>query len=144
MDEHAQHQQQPLAPAGSGDSHMALLLERWVAAAGAVLVVASLGYLLYQGLLGDHSPPDIAITVDAIDRSGADYLVRFTAANNGSETAAQVRIVGTLTPAAGPPEEAEVTLDYIPGRSSATGGLFFRGNPGEDELELRATGYQNP
>lgn len=125
-------------------SRTALRLERGVAVVGALLVTASLGFLLYEGWFGDHTPPDLRVTVDAISRNSDGYLVRFTAANSGGETAAAVRVVGTLLPVQGQPQQAEVTLDYVPGASTVTGGLFFTDDPTAGTLELRATGYQNP
>lgn len=118
--------------------------ERVVALLGLLLVLASLGFLLYQGLWGDNSPPDVVIELEAILSSGEDYLVRFKARNLGGETAAGVQVTGTLRQSGREIEKAETVIDYVPAGSEQSGGLYFSNDPGTAELELRASGYRIP
>lgn len=118
--------------------------ERIVAFLGLILVLGSLGFLLYEGVWGDNSPPDVVVELVRIRDSGDDYLVEFKASNEGGKTAADVRITATLTRDGREVEEAEASLDYVPAGSEQRGGLFFRNDPNAGELELRASGYQVP
>lgn len=118
--------------------------ERAVGALGVVLVLASLGFLLYDGIWGDDSPPDIVVEPGPIVDSGGDYLVRFVARNRGGGTAKDITITGTLTRGGRQIEESEATLDYVPSGATQPGGLYFREDPRNGELELNASGYQRP
>lgn len=118
--------------------------ERVIAALGLLLVLASVAYLFYQGVWGDHSPPDIVVEPAGILDSGKDYLVRFKARNLGGETAAEVTISGVLKRDGEQVETTETTLDYIPAGSEQQGGLYFKNDPRSGELELSAAGYRTP
>ena len=117
----------------------------WVAGAiGSVLVAAAL-WVLVSDALAPATPPDLRITVSSITPAGATrHRVAFTARNLGSEAAAEVVVEGTLVRAAGDTLRATVTLDYVPGRSRRSGGLFFDADPRAGELSLRAVGYAEP
>jgi uncharacterized protein (TIGR02588 family) len=117
----------------------------WVAAAASTaLVLAVVGYLLYDGVARPRTPPDIQVAADTVLRSGGLWLVEFRATNDGHETAASVKIEGELMQGDSSVEASEAVLDYVPGRSVRHGGLFFRQDPRAFRLELRAHGYQEP
>lgn len=115
----------------------------WVSGAiGLVLVVAALTLLLRQAA-ADATPPDVAVRLDSISAGRHVYVVHFTAHNAGTEPAASVGIEGMLVDGADT-LTAGATLDYLPGRSSRTGGLFFPVDPRTRELRMRALGYEQP
>lgn len=117
----------------------------WVAAAvSTALVLAVVGYLLYDAVARPRTPPSIQVAADTVLRSGDLWLVEFRAANAGHETAAAVKIEGELMQADSSVESSEAVLDYVPGRAVRHGGLFFRRDPRAYRLELRAHGYQEP
>lgn len=117
----------------------------WVAAAAStVLVLAVVGYLLYDAAARPRTPPSIQVAADTVLQADGLWLVEFRATNHGHETAAAVKIEGELTRAASSVETSEAVLDYVPGRSVRHGGLFFRNDPRAYRLELRALGYQKP
>jgi uncharacterized protein (TIGR02588 family) len=118
--------------------------ERVVAFLGLLLVLASLGYLLYQGIWGNRSPPDIVIAQETIASSGKDYLVQFRARNLGGETAAEVKITGTLSRNGQEIEKSEVTIDYVAAGSERRGGLFFSNDPRDGQFALSVSGYRLP
>lgn len=118
--------------------------ERVVAFLGLLLVLGSLGYLLYQGIWGSHTPPDIVVEPHGILDSGEDYLVRFKARNLGGKTAAEVKITGTLSRNGRQIEQREVTIDYVPAGSEQQGGFFFNSDPRQSQLEFRVSGYREP
>jgi uncharacterized protein (TIGR02588 family) len=115
-----------------------------VALLGLVLVLGSMGFLAYQAVAGDDSPPDILIQANAIMPVRAGYLVQIQAINQGGSTAAELRIEGTLMGERGSVESSEAVIDYVPAHSHRNGGLFFTKDPRQFTLQLRATGYAEP
>ena len=120
------------------------LLEWLMAIVGMALVVFSVGFLLYQAVTGNETPPDVTVEMATITPTSHGYLVQFRAINQGETTAKGLIIEGQLTEAGQEVEKSEMTLDYIPARSEREGGLFFTENPDQFELQLRALGYQQP
>lgn len=117
----------------------------WVAAAvSTLLVLAVVGYLLYDAVARPRTPPSLRVAADTVLQADGLWLVRFRAANHGHQTAAAVTVEGELTRADSSVETSEAVLDYVPGRSERYGGLFFRHDPRAYRLELRALGYQEP
>jgi uncharacterized protein (TIGR02588 family) len=120
------------------------LWERAVAVLGLLLVLGALGFLLHEGIWGDQSPPDVIVERQQIIDSGEDYLVTFKARNEGGETAAAVKITGTLTRNGQQIEKSEITIDYVPSGSEQRGGFYFSHDPRIGELEFSASGYRTP
>lgn len=118
----------------------------WISAAiGAAVTLATIGYLVYEGVTepSDQSP-GLVVVVDSIVPEGAGWAVRIEARNVGTATAAAVRIVGELRGEGGVVETSEVTLDYVPEASSRTGALLFTRDPAGLALAVRPTGYELP
>ncbi len=131
---------------GAGDPNADVISPwEWVAGAlGAILVGVAL-WVLLSDALSQATPPDLRVTTDSIAGQGADrYRVAFTARNVGTEAAAGVVIEGLLVRSARDTLRAMVTLDYVPGESRRSGGLFFDADPRAGELVLRAVGYTEP
>src|SRR5215210_4283428 len=113
-------------------------LTEWIVAiSSAALVLALLGYLIYDGTRSPRTPPDVTIEVDSIQKAGPGYLVLFRARNSGRTTAAEVLVEGELEADSGRVETAQATIDYVPARGEQRGGLYFRGNPQRSRLRLR-------
>jgi uncharacterized protein (TIGR02588 family) len=115
-----------------------------VALLGLVLVLGSIGFLAYQVVAGDDSPPDVLIRAEAILPVKTGYLVQIRAVNQGGSTAAELRIEGTLRGESGRVEKSETVIDYVPAHSHRKGGLFFAKDPRQFTLQLRAKGYAEP
>jgi uncharacterized protein (TIGR02588 family) len=115
-----------------------------VAISSAALVLALLGYLVYDGTRSPRTAPDITIEIDSIQKAGAGYLVLFRARNGGRTTAAEVVVEGELESDSGKVETSEATIDYVPARGEQRGGLYFREQPQRARLRLRAHGYRDP
>lgn len=117
----------------------------WVAAAvSTALVLAVVGYLLYDAVARPRTPPSVTVQVDTVLRAGGLWVVRFHARNEGHTTAAAIHVQGELLEGQRVVETSEAVLDFVPGESVRHGGLFFRMNPRAYRLELRANGYQEP
>ncbi|HYE45335.1 MAG TPA: TIGR02588 family protein [Caulobacter sp.] len=120
------------------------LLE-WIAGGiGLLMLLAVLGVIGREALVGDTSPPAIVVEQVGTQAVPGGYLVRIKVANTGGNSAAQVVVEGELARPGQEPETSEATFDYVPERSSREGGLFFRDDPAGGGLTLRAKGYVEP
>ncbi len=120
--------------------------EKVVGAAGLLLVLAVVGFLLYEALQ-PQTAAEIVAEVKAVTPQAGGYLVDFLASNHGRQTAASVTIEGALyDPATGdePVETAEVTLDYIPDQSERTGSFVFAHDPRQYTVRLQVKGFMDP
>ena len=130
----------PAGPRPLAGSHW-----EWIAAAASLLLVlGAIGFLLFDARNSPRSAPSIRIAIDSIITAGDGLLVEFHARNAGTTTAAGVRVEGRLSSDSGVVETSEVTLDYVPGESARSAGLFFSLDPREHRLDIRPTGYERP
>lgn len=111
---------------------------------GLVLVLGSIAFMLYEAAMGDTSPPDVSVRVEAIESTGTGFLVTFRAVNEGGSTAAGLTVEGTLKNGVESVETSNTTIEYLPSHSEREGGLFFTLDPRQYDLQLRATGYEEP
>lgn len=111
-----------------------------MAALGALAVAAMLAAFVFEAVRGGPATPVVTLAVAGIEQAGDSWVVRVRARNEGRRTAAGVVIEGRLVNG----ETSQVTLDYVPDRSSRTGGLVFRSRPAEENLSLRVLGYGDP
>lgn len=117
----------------------------WIAAGiGAALYIFSFSYILYSAVVYEAIPPSLTIRENEIISAEPGYLVKITAVNNGTMTAEGVIIEGMLIEGTSVVERSETTLDYVPGRSEISGGMFFKNDPHKYRLSLRALGYEEP
>lgn len=118
----------------------------WVAAAvGAVVILATVGYLGYEGITESGvGTPDLIVEVDSVVPRQRGWAAIIEVRNVGSATAASVRIVGELLADTAVVETSETTLDYVPETSSRGGALLFTRDPAGFDLEVRPTGYERP
>jgi uncharacterized protein (TIGR02588 family) len=121
-------------------------LAEWLAAGvGALLILATAGWLVVDLVRASAAPPAITLRIESTTASASSYVVSISAHNTGGETAAGVRIEGELLDAGtNVIERSEATLDYLPRQSIRKLGLFFENDPAQYRLELRATGYRAP
>jgi uncharacterized protein (TIGR02588 family) len=115
-----------------------------VAAVGFIVVVSVIGFVLYQAMTNESSPPDIRLSVQSVRPLQQGYVVEIRVDNRGDTTAAGLQIEGTLRDGSGNEERAEAGVDYVPSHSTVTTGLFFRGDPRAGKLDLRPLGYRQP
>lgn len=121
------------------------LLE-WIAAGiGLALTLGVLAVIGFEAAVGDaESPPAVEVRVERVVPSPAGYVVEIAATNRSGATAAAVQIEGEIKSGGTSVETSTATFDYVPGRATRRGGLFFREDPRLHELEVRALGYQAP
>jgi uncharacterized protein (TIGR02588 family) len=120
-------------------------LSEWVAAAvGLVLLVASVGYLLHDGLTAPEQAPSPVIQVLALEPDGDRFLVRLRVRNQSGSTAAGLRVEGELKQGGQVVERSETEFEHVPGHSEREGGMFFSRDPRRLELVLTARSYRKP
>lgn len=119
-------------------------VELLVGGAGALLVLALLGFLLYQEVTEPGTPPDVSLHVEAIRQAEAGYLVQVRAENHGRLTAAGLVVRGTLSNAASTVETSRVRFQYVAPLSVRKGGLYFVHDPSTLTLLLHPEGYEEP
>lgn len=120
------------------------ILEWILGGLGAALVLFALGFLIYVGESKTDRTGGVEVTVDQISRVEGGYLVQFSARNAGTRTLADVRVRARLMEGETQLENAEVVLDYLPGRSTARGGFYLQSDPAQYALRLRAESYREP
>lgn len=115
-------------------------LEAIAAALGLAAILFVGGMIGREALTGEPAQlPSLEVRATRVVPNAAGYVVEFEVTNRASGTAAAVQVEGALNE-----EMSSATLDYVAGNASAKGGLFFRNDPREQKLELRALGFQTP
>ena len=113
----------------------------WAAAATGLLLLLALCFVLLRevGAGNDRDVPILSARIERVTRTATGYVADIVVANGSRQTAAAVQVEGKLGD-----EETSATLDYVPGRSEARGGLIFVGDPRTGAVELRVVGYELP
>ena len=116
-------------------------LFEWIAAAiGLTLALIIIGVTAWDALLGERSPAAIEGRRLAVRQTPHGFVAESEAINRGGAAATQVLVSGTA-PGSEASDTAEMTFDYLPGQSSARGGLIFENDPRAGGLVLRAKSY---
>jgi uncharacterized protein (TIGR02588 family) len=137
-------QQEGGSQRGGGKLEEAPLWVWGIAFLGSAMVAGSIGFMLYQAMAGDGSPPEVVVYVDSIHPMRNGHLVKFRAVNEGGSTAEGVTVEGELVSGSESVETSDTTLQYVPSHSVREGGLYFALDPSEYELRVRAKGYEKP
>jgi uncharacterized protein (TIGR02588 family) len=126
-------------------SHDSTPVVEWIlGVVGALLFLIAIGYLTLEGLRGNNQPAEITFKVEEIVPAGGGFLVRYRAHNHGTQTLADLHVRAQLIAGTTVMDEAEATLDFLPGHSFRLGGFYLREDPNRYRLELWAEGYQEP
>ena len=115
-----------------------------VAAVGAAIVVATVGYLIFFEVSAGPPDPTISIVEHKVEQTRGGYLVTFSVRNAGHATAANLSVKGELVDGGKTVEASEVTFDYVPAFSSRSGGLFFTHDPSKAALRLHPVSFIQP
>jgi uncharacterized protein (TIGR02588 family) len=101
-----------------------------------LVVLALAGYLLWHGLRPGRTPPELSVVTEPAPPGE----VRFTVRNDGGHTATAVALSLRL----GDGAERRLVVDYLPGRSEASGGFVLPPDAGEAEPKIVVEGYLDP
>lgn len=117
----------------------------WAAAAvGLLVALLLLAIIAREAVAGrDDTVPVLVADVVRVVPTQAGRVVEIKVRNLSNRTAAAVQVEGKFK--MGEEEEtSSAAIDYVPGRSEATGGLIFPGDPRAGQVEVRVTGYELP
>lgn len=121
------------------------LPELLLGSVGLLLTVALLAFFGYQALFVRDGGPDLRASVTSVQGTAdGQYVVEYEVANHGGVTAESVTVVGELVRDGEQVEQVSSTVDYVPIKSSRSGGLVFSEDPGTGSLNVRATSYTRP
>ena len=93
---------------------------------------------------GAGKVPVIEARVERVVSTATGYVAEIGIDNHSPATAATVEIEGELTKPDGTTATSVATIDYVPGASTRTAGLFFVDDPRRGQLEVRVLGYAEP
>lgn len=121
------------------------VLEYVAGAVGFLLTLGLIGFIGHEALVRPEGQlPNITVSQTEVRAMGAGYQIGFEARNEASVTAAAVQIEAILEVPGADPVVSGVTIDYVPGKSTRSGGIFLPVDPASGTLRLRALGYSQP
>lgn len=110
----------------------------------ALLVTAMIGWIAYEAVTRQETPPELVVTAGRSEVVAGGYRVPFEISNRAPTTAANVMIIGRLAENGRTIEESQVLLDYVAAESRSAGALLFAENPAGRTLDIRPVGYTDP
>ena len=119
-------------------------LEAIAAAIGALLALATLGIIVWDGMRDAGRPALVTLSAGAVTEHEGGYVLEIVARNSGDATAAALLVEGSLHQGDRVVETSETPFDYVPSRSQREGGLAFAADPRAFALTLKAKGYIEP
>ncbi len=120
-------------------------LSEWIAAAvGLVILLSSIGGLVWTALADGHQRVAPVARVASVERRGERFHVLLQVHNQGGAAAAALRVVAQLREGERVVEEAETEFEHLAGHSSREAGLFFRNDPARMDLSVSVKSYQRP
>lgn len=119
-------------------------LEWAVFAVSLVLVLGTVGFLVYDMVRGGNAPPSLSVELGQPKRQGGEWAVPVTVENRGGETAEGAQIEVTLSVPGEPPERARFEIAFVPSGSRREGFVTFAGDPARGRLSGRVAGFETP
>ncbi|HYG65823.1 MAG TPA: hypothetical protein VEL74_24800 [Thermoanaerobaculia bacterium] len=119
-------------------------LEWTVFAVGLVAVLGTFGYLAYEALAGEVSPPRVIVELGRPTPDGSRWTVPVRVRNDGGETAEEVQVEVSLESPGHEPETAKLEVAFVPRKSQREGWVTFSRDPAAGRLTGRAIGYEKP
>lgn len=117
----------------------------WVTGAVATAVVAGMiSWIAYNAMTQTGGAPDLSVEIVRQRAFQGGYEISFIVANAGPRTAGSVPVLGEIRDGERLIEAREVTFDYVPAHSQASGSLLFQTDPARHTLSLRASGFVDP
>ena len=120
-------------------------LEWLIFAVSFLLVVGTLGYLIYDATLSSEIPPNIEIQLGETQAQGRNFLVPVVAINRGEQTAETVQIEVILEKNGKEEESADLEIQFLPRGAKRSGWVTFETDPRTvDNIKSRAVGFEKP
>lgn len=120
-------------------------LEWLVFAASLVLVVGTLGYLIYDAGTSGNAPPSIEMQLGKPQPRLNYFFVPVSVTNRGDETAEAVHIEVVLESGGKEQESGEFEIAFLPRRSTRKGWVTFQTDPRRvEQMKARVLGFEKP
>ncbi len=120
-------------------------LEWLVFAASLVLVLSTLGYLVYDGATFGEAPPSIEFQLGQPQPRSNRFVVPVSVTNRGDETAQGVHIEVTLESGGKEQENADFEIAFLPRHSTRKGWVTFKTDPRSvEQMQARVLGFEKP
>ena len=110
-----------------------------------ILVLFTLGYIVYDGATLGEAPPNIELQLGQPQPQSDRFIVPVTATNRGDETAETVQIEVTLNSDGREAETAEFEIAFLPRHSTRRGWVTFQTDPRTvEQIQARVLGFEKP
>lgn len=119
-------------------------LEWAVFGVSAAILVALVGFLIYDALRARSDAPAISVTTGAVIVRGQHFAVPVVVTNRGDQTAEGLRVEIALVREGQDVEVAEVTFAFVPRASWREAWALFRNDPRQFQIETRGIGFEKP
>ena len=118
----------------------------WVTfAVGFILVVSTLGYLIYDAATVSEAPPQIEFQLGTPQSQSQQFIVPISVKNTGNQTAENVQIEVVLESGGEEKERGEFQIAFLPRRATREGWVTFETDPRTAErIKARALGFEKP
>ncbi|WP_312224190.1 hypothetical protein [Rhizobium rhizoryzae] len=117
----------------------------WITGVVSGMIVLAVIIWIGKDALKDRDvSPNLHGTVLQTEERSDGFQVLFQIRNDSSATASQVKIRGEVRDQGSVLESSETVLDYVPGHSTAAGGLVFKQNPAGKEIEVMPIAFDQP
>lgn len=120
------------------------VLEWIVFVVSAILIAVMVIVLVASAVRSGKEPPVLEIETGAAVRVADAFRVPVHVRNRGDETAEEVRVEVSLMNGDQALEESELTVMFVPRKSSREGWVTFRRDPGCCRVVARAVGFNRP
>ncbi|QAA80263.1 hypothetical protein EI546_00280 [Aequorivita sp. H23M31] len=118
-------------------------LERIVTVIAGILVLFTFGFLIYQIIYRENTPPDLVISLGEITQKQQGYSIPVSVKNNGTQTAENINI--EISSGEGDNQETgQLSFQYIPGKSSNKAWVNFTKKPDPNKIKTHVSGYSTP
>ncbi|WP_034259160.1 hypothetical protein [Aequorivita capsosiphonis] len=118
-------------------------LEWAISILSGILVCFTLGFLAYQLIFEEQTPPNIRVVLGEVSQKDEAFAVPLEAFNKGTETAENV-VIEVVLDEESDKEKGQITFEYLPGKSSVTGWVIFTKKPLSKRLKAHVIGYSTP
>lgn len=118
-------------------------LEWLITIISGILVFFTLGFLVYQLIFEEQTPPNIVIVLGEISEKDGAFAIPIEANNKGTKTAENV-VIEIISENGIAEEKAEIIFSYLPGKSAANGWVTFSKKREISSLKSHVVGYTTP
>lgn len=120
-------------------------MEWVIGAASAILIAGVVVFLAYEAMFADKEPPDLAVAIERLERTGNGTLVMVAVANRGDRAAAEVGVETTVAISGEDPVRKQIRFDYVAAHAVRRGAFVLEGKIVEaNEIDVTIHGFVEP